>query len=742
MAMDAPTRTMAQPPRLPALLLALGQATASAAEPCAFPQSLKGAECMGLKAHPAAAASEAACKVACCAQSNCTIWQFCGDFTTYCGSEHGGCYIGAKVSSCTRSKHCSGLDCWQGGCRGSKCPSLPPAPPPPPPSPPACGSGTALPCAIELGALGLQFDGIGGITSNGECRLLYDYPEPQRSELLDYLFLPKFGLSAQILKVEIGSDAQSTVGTEPSFQHTEGDVSYDRGIQFWFMSEAQKRNPSIVIAALEWSAPSWVGSAEPEYDCPKSWAGCQFFTNKNIEYILGWMHGATTVWNITNIDYMGVWNEPPVSYIPPLWLIALREQLNAHGYNSTQLIAPDASSTGSQVLRLLDDMKNSTALANAVDVIGTHGYWDAPPRSYTEVIGRYPKNKKRAWVSESWHQMGTWNGAKGMVRKVLAAQHQGYSGWTAWGERYYSISLYFAIQYRYAIHHFVLFGLNLVYCDAGLLFAAYPVTLCQDKGLLYSTQPWAGSYNIMGSIWTTAHFTQFSEPGWSWLEEGKGTGSFGNATPTAGATAVQRYATLVNPKTGDWSMIVNNLDGTTDQRIAFAVRGGKTGKALSMFATNETSWFIELPAPLVKRDASGSGSLVLDVAAGTVYTITTLTGNAAARKGLHDHSELPAPFPLPHYDNFTGYTDGRSPRYFTDWDGSFSMEDGVLRQLVLHPPVRWHCTDIDPITLIGPGYANYKVETTAMIQGEATAHHAHVSTLKFPQLRGGGGVAT
>ena len=90
---------------------------------------------------------------------------------------------------------------------------------------------------------------------------------------------------------------------------------------------------------------------------------------------------------------------------------------------------------------------------------------------------------------------GTWNGAKGMVRKVLAAQQQGYSGWTAWG----------------------------------LLFAAYPVTLCQDKGLLYSTQPWAGSYNIQGSVWTTAHFTQFSEPGWSWLAEGKGTGSFGHS---------------------------------------------------------------------------------------------------------------------------------------------------------------------------------------------------------------------
>jgi hypothetical protein len=58
---------------------------------------------------------------------------------------------------------------------------------------------------------------------------------------LDYLFLPNFGLSTQILKVEIGSDAQSTVGTEPSYQHVEGDISYDRGIQFWFMVEVTFR---------------------------------------------------------------------------------------------------------------------------------------------------------------------------------------------------------------------------------------------------------------------------------------------------------------------------------------------------------------------------------------------------------------------------------------------------------------------------------------------------------------------
>jgi hypothetical protein len=214
-----------------ASLLASAAASLAAVPPapgpaCVFAQDLRGFECMGLKQARAGGSSEAACKEECCANPNCTTWQYCGDYTTYCGAEHGGCWLGSSTS-CKHSKHCDGLDCWQGGCRGSKCPSLPPAPSPAPPPPPSCGTGSAPPCAIRVQALGLRFDGIGGITSNGECRLLYDYPEPQRSELLDYLFLPKFGLSAQILKVEIGSDAQSTVGTEPSYQHTEGEIVSD-----------------------------------------------------------------------------------------------------------------------------------------------------------------------------------------------------------------------------------------------------------------------------------------------------------------------------------------------------------------------------------------------------------------------------------------------------------------------------------------------------------------------------------
>ncbi|KAM6912918.1 GTPase IMAP family member 8-like [Xenentodon cancila] len=58
---------------------------------------------------------------------------------------------------------------------------------------------------------GRVFDGIGGLSGGGATsRLLVNYAEPYRSQILDYLFKPNFGASLHILKVEIGGDAQTT----------------------------------------------------------------------------------------------------------------------------------------------------------------------------------------------------------------------------------------------------------------------------------------------------------------------------------------------------------------------------------------------------------------------------------------------------------------------------------------------------------------------------------------------------
>ena len=56
------------------------------------------------------------------------------------------------------------------------------------------------------------YDGVGGLSGGGATSVLLPfYEESVRYDIRDYLFKPDFGAALQILKVEIGGDAQSTV---------------------------------------------------------------------------------------------------------------------------------------------------------------------------------------------------------------------------------------------------------------------------------------------------------------------------------------------------------------------------------------------------------------------------------------------------------------------------------------------------------------------------------------------------
>lgn len=57
---------------------------------------------------------------------------------------------------------------------------------------------------------GLRYDGVGGLSANGAARLLAEYPEVTRDQLLDLMFLPSGGAAWQLLKVEIGGDEESS----------------------------------------------------------------------------------------------------------------------------------------------------------------------------------------------------------------------------------------------------------------------------------------------------------------------------------------------------------------------------------------------------------------------------------------------------------------------------------------------------------------------------------------------------
>src|SRR6266480_6574926 len=124
---------------------------------------------------------------------------------------------------------------------------------------------------------GRTFDGVGAISGGGgNSRLLIDYPEPQRSQILDYLFKPGYGAAMQILKVEVGGDTNSTSGAEPSHKHTAADLDCNRGYEWWLMEQAKARNPNIKLVGLSWGAPGWIGNGN-------------FWSTDMVNYLMAWL---------------------------------------------------------------------------------------------------------------------------------------------------------------------------------------------------------------------------------------------------------------------------------------------------------------------------------------------------------------------------------------------------------------------------------------------------------------------
>ena len=186
---------------------------------------------------------------------------------------------------------------------------------------------------IDPSAPGLTFDGNGGLSAGASSRLLIDYREPQRTQVLDLLFKPKFGASLQVCKVEIGGDTQSTDGTEPSHWHDGGDdpVDCQRGYEWWLMKEAKKRNPAVKLYGLPWGEPGWIN------------AQSGYYGNDTIKYSTAWLRCARDAHGL-DVDFLGLWNERP--WGTAAYVKQLRSALDSEGFGSTQLILVDGGAPG------------------------------------------------------------------------------------------------------------------------------------------------------------------------------------------------------------------------------------------------------------------------------------------------------------------------------------------------------------------------------------------------------------
>ncbi len=504
---------------------------------------------------------------------------------------------------------------------------------------------------------GRVFDGVGAISGGGgNSRLLIDYPEPQRSQILDYLFKPGYGAAMQILKLEIGGDTNSTSGAEPSHEHTRGSVNCDRGYEWWLAEQAKARNPNIKLYGLAWGAPGWIGNGN-------------FWSTDMINYLLDWLGCASS--HGLSVDYLGGWNEKGHDVT---WYENLRSALNSHSYTNVKIVASDEFGWGAA-----DDATRDAAFANAVAVFGSHyvcGYRSSqsscPSSSNAVATG------KPLWASENGsddYNAGANALARGINRGYIDGKMTAYINWP-------------------------------------VIAAITPNIPWATMGVAVAPQPWSGYYSIGKNAWVMAQTTQFTAPGWRYLDSSSGYlgGNRNNGS----------YVSLKSTNNLDYSTIIETMDATGPQTVSFTVSGGLSTGAVHVWSTNVNS---NNPADYFVHATDltpSGGTYSLTVQPGYVYTLTTTTGQGKSTAASPGQGTLS----LPYSDTFDSYGTGTEAKYLMDIQGSFEVvgcgggrSGQCVRQMSEQAPIYWTTQLAQPYALLGDlGWSNYTVSSDVMLE--------------------------
>ena len=376
---------------------------------------------------------------------------------------------------------------------------------------------------LDGNSKGRVFDGLGAASAGASSRLLIDYPEPQRSQILDYLFKPGYGAALQHLKVEIGADVNSTDGSEPSHMRTAIGSRFNarlRVVADGGGAQAESQHHSVEI--LPWGAPGWVNPnpGAKTHSTRRRWPSMLRTSSR-------WRSAIT----VSNIAYTGVWNEK-----------VLRRRLcqgtsprsSRHDHLATKIVCCDEyPGEGDGQWAIADAILKDPELAADIAVIGVH---------YPQVNGKITttdaarKTGKPLWSSEDQP-----NGGGGPF-----------------------VSRDWPVGGRILAHLY-----NQNYLEGSLTATEIwsPITSYYDNlaapnsGLMYANTPWSGHYDVQGTIWATAHTTQFAQPGWQYLDSASG------YLPEKGS-----YVSLRSPDKKNWSVVLETIGAKHPQTVSFQPR--------------------------------------------------------------------------------------------------------------------------------------------------------------------------
>jgi galactosylceramidase len=535
--------------------------------------------------------------------------------------------------------------------------------------------------AIELPMASSEhrvYDGIGGLSGGGATSaLLQSYPPGPQAEILDLLFKPKAGASLDILKIEIGSDDETTNGCEACHMRTPTEVNCNRGYEWWLLKEAKIRNPAIRTYGLPWNFPGWVGSGSssngsvcdpsPMTNADGDLSMCDIFFNnsRTANYITEWVSCAQS--HEIQIDWIGVHNESPWN---ANYILTLRQMLDDRGFTSTKIIAPDGN-----INDLAQHLVLNETVAQAVGALGAHY---PGINGHNETTGAADSLGIPMSASEDYSTYSDANGGGCWARTLNLNTRNNFTSTISW----------------YLVGAF----------SSGIIY--------DNDAFVRADTPSSGFYTATPQLWFSLHWTLFVTAqdkarviATDALEHG---GSYVALQAEQELTIIIEFLQWNSSQCIRHNPASYEIPPTQSVQIQLPVRKIQISPPkLSLWRSCidwrfgsgvDPSYFIRQPDVPVD-----GGNVRITAKANCVYTLSTKLNVQRPRLPTANPMKQSEAFELPHTDNFVSVKDGSTPLFFSPVLGMFEVADGALEQKVVdYLPISNNCpVHLFPMALIG-----------------------------------------
>ena len=556
---------------------------------------------------------------------------------------------------------------------------------------------------------GTVYRGLGVITGNSS-RLLMDYKAKNPKaywEIMNLLFKPDYGAGLTHVKIEFGTDVNSSSGTEPSIMRSEDEeADVTRGAGFMFAADALSINPDISVDLLRWGEPKWVTDAfsvsqENGFKARYKWYKAA-------------LDKAYDTYGIKFTHISADSNE--AAKVDTEWIIYFADMLEnetdeRYDYGAIKIVASDEIGSWN----IAKEMTKNEKLRDAVDILGEH---------YNTWANDAVKALNKDYGKEVWYTEGV--ASTNIAKLAVNSNGSGLNGTNG------------ALDVCNRIINAYYNGRMTMYEYQPAVAAYYSGAKYFPKSLLNAQTPWSGYYEADCGIWTSAHFTMFMKNGWRYIDSA----CFGDGKEShAISETTNNYMTVTDTATGDYSIVICN-DSSEQRNYTFTLdnmtkadapvyvwetRGPDKGQAY------DANYFKKIAAYQPVK-TKGGYAYSIEVKPYSLVTVTTL--DKTADSSVYNCSYKDTPLKLSYTDKFE-YSDeflasrGNAPLYTTDYGGAFEVAevDGnkVLMQMINadNKPTDWRYRSTpNPITSLGDDrWSNYSAKIDFKFAGKASDNY-------------------